>query len=216
MAAWMLAPLACRQLHDAPPPCVSVDALLALRAVRDHSRLLHPPSPATAWASPRQGVREAHEPSQPPTASGCAALAPSHRLAAAPRATTPAVPRPHGPAAHGPGARRTARGASPCVSRVVRRLCPVPHTSLSASPAPSTSAPTMHANGATRPERTVPAPWASGRASASLRTEAVGRQGAKSARAWGTAWPPCVRGVSGASSRWQRHAGRGTTGTGTL
>ena len=44
MAAWMLAPLACRQLQDAPTPRVSVDALLALRDVLDHSLLLHPTS----------------------------------------------------------------------------------------------------------------------------------------------------------------------------
>ena len=30
IAAWMLAPLACRQLYDAPAPRLSVDALLAL------------------------------------------------------------------------------------------------------------------------------------------------------------------------------------------
>jgi hypothetical protein len=50
IAAWMLDPLACRQLYDAPAPRFSVDALLALRDVLDHSRLLHPTSPATSWA----------------------------------------------------------------------------------------------------------------------------------------------------------------------
>src|SRR5262245_44694174 len=107
----MLDPLACRPLQDAPTPCVSVAALLALRDVLDHSRLLHTTAPATSGASPRKGVRDAPEPYPPPTASGCAALDPSNRLAAAPRAPTPAVPRPHCPVAHGPGARRTKRGA---------------------------------------------------------------------------------------------------------
>ncbi len=36
IAAWMLDPLACRQLQDAPTPRVSVDALLALRDMLDH------------------------------------------------------------------------------------------------------------------------------------------------------------------------------------
>jgi hypothetical protein len=90
---------------------VSVDALLALRDVLDHALLLPITAPATSGASQRQGGRDAQEPSQPPTASGGAALAPSNRLAAASRVTTPAVPRPHCAAAHGPGARRTERGA---------------------------------------------------------------------------------------------------------
>ena len=34
--------------------------------------------------------------------------------------------------------------------------------------------------------------------------------------AWGSSWPPCVRGVAGWSSRWKRHAWRGTTETGTI
>jgi hypothetical protein len=216
MAAWRLAPLACRQLPDAPPPCVSVDALLALRDVLDHSLLLPTPSPATSWASQRQGVRDAQEPSQPPTASGGAALGPSHRLAAAPRATTPAVPRPHCPTAHGQGARRTARGAEPCVSRFVRRLGPAPLTSLSASPATLPSGTIPRVNGATRPWRTVPAPWALGRSSSLMRTWAAVAQGGQSARALDSSWPPCVRGVSGAAWRWKRHAWRGPTGTGII
>src|SRR5262245_59645135 len=129
----MLAPLACRPLQDTPPPCVRVDALLALRDVLDPSLVLHITAPAPAGASQRQGGRAAPEPSPPPPASGGAALAPSNRLAAASRVTTPAGPRPHGAAAHGPGAWRPARGASPCVSRSVRPICPVPLPSLSAS-----------------------------------------------------------------------------------
>src|SRR5262245_53666394 len=156
MAAWRLDPLACRPLQDAPTPCVRVDALLALRDGLDHSLLLHPTSPATSGASQRQGGREAPEPWQPPTASGCAALAPSNRLVAAPRATTPAVLRPPCPVAHGQGARRTKRGASPCVRRCVPRLCTARHTSLSARPATIQGGTTMSVNGAHRPERPVP------------------------------------------------------------
>jgi hypothetical protein len=87
IAAWRLDPLACRPLPDTPPPCVRVDALRALRDVLDHALLLHLPAPAPAGASPRQGGRDAPEPSQPPPASGGAALAPSNRLAAAARVT---------------------------------------------------------------------------------------------------------------------------------
>jgi hypothetical protein len=165
IAAWMLAPLACRPLHDAPTPCVRGDARRARRDVLEHALVLHPTASATSGAAQRQGVREAPEPSQPPTASGGAALAPSHRLAAAPRAPTPAVPRPHGPAAHGPGARHTARGASPCVSTGVRRLGTVPLTWLSARPATITAVPTRKAHGAPLPSRTGPGPGASGRLS---------------------------------------------------
>src|SRR5438552_10662460 len=102
----MLAPLAWRPRQDAPPPCVRVDALLARRDVLAHALVLPTTAPATSWASPRQGGGKAQEPAQPPTASGGAALGPSHRLAAAPRATMPAVPRPHYPTAHGQSARR--------------------------------------------------------------------------------------------------------------
>src|SRR5215475_1815336 len=111
IAAWMLAPRACRQLHDIPTPRVRIDALLALRDLLDHSLLLPSASPATSWTSPRKGARDAQEPSQPPNVSRYAALGPSHRLAAAPRAATPAVPRSPCPAAHGAGARRTEQGA---------------------------------------------------------------------------------------------------------
>jgi hypothetical protein len=66
IAAWMLAPLACRPLPDTPPPCVRVDALLALRDVLDPSLVLHITAPAPAGASQRQGGRAAPEPSPPP------------------------------------------------------------------------------------------------------------------------------------------------------
>jgi hypothetical protein len=102
------------------------------------------------------------------------------------------------------------------VSRGVRRLCTVPLTCLSASPATRQAVPTLQANGAHLPERTVPGPWASGRLAFSMQTEAVVGQGAKRARALGRSWLPCVRGVAGAASRWTRHAWRGTTGTGTI
>jgi hypothetical protein len=215
MAAWRLAPLACRQRQDTPPPGVSVDARLALRDGLDHALLRHSTAPAPSGAAPRKGVREAQEPSQPPPAAGGAALAPSNRLAAASRVTTPAVPRPHGAAAHGPGAWRPERGASPCVSRAVRPIGPVPLTSLSARPALRKSVATRQANGAHMPERTGLAPWAVGQSSSAMTTEAVGAQDAKRAQAVGRSWPPCVRGVSGVSSRGQRPAWRGTTVTGT-
>jgi len=160
MAAWMLAPLACRQLQETPPPRVSSHALLALRDVLDHSGLLHWASPATSGAAPPQGACDAAARSPRPQASGDAALGPSHGLAATPRATTSAVPRPHGPAAHGAGARRTAQGAPPCVSSCVLHLCTGLRPSLSARQAPSQAVTTRRVTGATLPEQTGPAPWA--------------------------------------------------------
>ena len=59
------------------------------------------------------------------------------------------------------------------MSRCVRRICTAPLTSLSASPATSTSVTTRSVNGAHMPERTVPAPWALGRSSSLMRTEAA-------------------------------------------
>jgi hypothetical protein len=126
-----------------------------------------------------------------------------------PASPTPAGPRPHGAAAHGPGAMRPARGASPCGRRAVRPIGTVPRTSRSARPALSKSVPTMPANGAHRPERTGLAPGALGPSSSSLTPEAVVAQDAKSAQAWGSSWPPCGRGVSGVSARWQPASGRG-------
>jgi hypothetical protein len=102
------------------------------------------------------------------------------------------------------------------VRRFVRRICTAPLTSMSASPATIKFATTTRVNGANMPEQTAPAPWALGRSSSSMRTEAAVVQGSKSARASDSSWPPCVRGVSGSSWLWKRHAWRGTTGTGTI
>ena len=102
------------------------------------------------------------------------------------------------------------------MSRCVRRICTAPLTSLSASPATSTSVTTRSVNGAHMPERTVPAPWALGRSSSLMRTEAAVAQGFKSARALDSCWLRCVRGMLGASSPWKRHAWHGRTVPGTL
>jgi hypothetical protein len=102
------------------------------------------------------------------------------------------------------------------VRRFVRPICTAPLMSLSASPATIQSVTITRVNGAHMPSRTGLAPWALGRSSSSLRTEAAVAQGCKSVRAVDSSWPPGVRGGAGASWRWKRHAWRGTTGTGII
>src|SRR5262245_26863222 len=72
--SWMLDPLACGDISDAPAPRLSVEALWALRDLLDHQPLLHAASPATPCASPPEGARDAQASSSAPTAAGCRGL----------------------------------------------------------------------------------------------------------------------------------------------
>src|SRR3989442_16023965 len=60
MPSWMLGPLACSQVRDAPEPSVSVDALLRLRELLDpHPSLRTSEQPPTSCASQPKGVATA-------------------------------------------------------------------------------------------------------------------------------------------------------------
>src|SRR5262247_4524 len=91
--AWMLDPLACSRVHDAPAPCLTVEALLALRALLDRQPLLHAVTPATPCVSQPEGARDAQESSSAPNVAGPRALHRPHRLATAAHRQAPAVSR---------------------------------------------------------------------------------------------------------------------------
>src|SRR4029453_14148362 len=93
--AWMLDPLACSLVHDAPAPCLPVETLCALRDLLDRHPLLHAGIPATPCLSPLEGARDAQESSSAPIVPGPRALHPPHRLAPAAYRQTPAVSRAH-------------------------------------------------------------------------------------------------------------------------
>jgi len=107
--AWRLDPLACQHVSEAPEPRLSVDALLALRDLRDQHPLLPSPSLALPGAPPLQGASDAHTSSISPPLTEPAPLRAPHRVAAAAR--PPASPRSRAahPAAHPRGG--TARRA---------------------------------------------------------------------------------------------------------
>ena len=94
MPAWMLDPRACSRVCDAPAPRLSIAALLALRALRDHQPLLRAAIPATPCVAPPEGAREAHESSSSPTAAGPLAL---HQPRVGPAAHRPAPAVSHAP-----------------------------------------------------------------------------------------------------------------------
>jgi hypothetical protein len=110
--SWMLDPLACSRVRDAPAPCLSVEALLALRALLDHQPLLHAAIPATPCVSQPEGVRDAQE-SSAPTTAGSLALHQPHRVATAAHRQAPAVSRAHCPPAHPRQPQCPERGVSP-------------------------------------------------------------------------------------------------------
>jgi hypothetical protein len=87
-------------VHDAPAPRLTVEALLALRALLDRQPLLHPALPATPCVSPPEGARDAQESSSAPSGAGPRALHHPHRLATAAHRQAPAVSRAHCPTAH--------------------------------------------------------------------------------------------------------------------
>jgi hypothetical protein len=98
--AWMLDPLACSRVHDAPAPCLAVEALLALRDLLDRQPLLPVVIPATPCVSQPEGARDAQESSSAPSVAGPRALHHPHRLATAAHRQAPAVSRAHCPTAH--------------------------------------------------------------------------------------------------------------------
>lgn len=98
--SWMLDPVACSHVSDAPAPRLSVEALLAVRALLDHQPLLHAAIPATPCVSQPEGARDAQESSSAPTAAGLRALPQPSCVAPAAHRQAPAVSRAHGPTAH--------------------------------------------------------------------------------------------------------------------
>ena len=98
--AWMLDPLACSLVHDAPVPCLPVETLFALRDLLDCQPLLQAALPATPCVSPPEGARDAQESSSTPIAAGPRARHQPHCLAPAAHRQAPAVSRAPRPTAH--------------------------------------------------------------------------------------------------------------------
>ena len=98
--AWMLDPVACNLVCDAPAPRLTVEALLALRDLLDRQPLLHTAIPTTPCVSPPEGARDAQESSASPSVAGRRALHHPHHLAPAAPRQTPAVSRAPRPTAH--------------------------------------------------------------------------------------------------------------------
>ena len=98
--SWMLDPLACSLVHDAPTPRLPVEALLALRALLDRQPLLHAVVPATPCVSQPEGARDAQESSSAPSVAGPRALHHPRSMATAAHRQAPAVSRAHCPTAH--------------------------------------------------------------------------------------------------------------------
>ena len=97
---WMLDPLACSLMHDAPAPRLTVEALVALRDLLDRQPLLHTAIPATPCVSQPEGARDAQESSASPSVAGPRALHHARRVAAAAHRQAPAVSRAPRPTAH--------------------------------------------------------------------------------------------------------------------
>jgi len=98
--AWMLDPLACSQVYDAPVPRLTVEALLALRDLLDRQSLLPAALAATPCVSPPEGARDAQESSSAPRVAGPRALHHPHHLAPAAPRQAPAVSRAPRPTTH--------------------------------------------------------------------------------------------------------------------
>ena len=98
--AWMLDPLACRHVHDAPTPRLTVEALFTLRNLLDRQPLLQAVVPATPCVSQPEGARDAQESSTSPLAADLRALPHPRRVAPAPPRQAPAVSRAPRPTAH--------------------------------------------------------------------------------------------------------------------
>ena len=112
--SWMLDPLACSQVSDAPEPSVSVDALLGLRDLLDHHPSLRTSEqPPTSCASQPQGVSNAQESSSLSIAPEPTPLCPGPPLATAASPSTPPVSRPHHPIAPQCHPQRAQQGEEP-------------------------------------------------------------------------------------------------------
>src|SRR5215471_2506039 len=98
--AWMLDPVACSLVHDAPAPRLTVDTLLALRALLDRQPLLHTTLLATPCVSQTEGARDAQESSSAPSVAGPRALHHPRRVDPTPPRQAPAVSRAPRPTAH--------------------------------------------------------------------------------------------------------------------
>jgi hypothetical protein len=110
--SWMLAPLACNHVSDAPVPRLSIAALLALRARLDHQPLLRSAIPTTPCVSQAEGARDAQESSSAPTDARPLALHHPTPMAPAAHRQTPAMSRAHGPPAPPCQPQCPARGGS--------------------------------------------------------------------------------------------------------
>lgn len=109
--AWMLDPLACQHVSEAPKPRLSVDALVALRDLLDQHPLLPATSLAIPGASQLKGDSDAHQSSSSPLHREPATLRPPHRVAAAPRSPASPMSRVAHPAARPGDTRRVDPGA---------------------------------------------------------------------------------------------------------
>jgi hypothetical protein len=98
--AWMLDPVACSLMCDAPAPRLTIEVLLALCDLLDRQPLLHTASPATPCVSPPEGARDAQESSASPSVAGRRVLHHPHHLAPAAPRQAPAVSRAPRPTAH--------------------------------------------------------------------------------------------------------------------
>ena len=100
LPSWMLDPVACSLMHDAPAPRLTMETLLALRALLDRQPLLPAALPATPCVSQPEGARDAQESSASPRVAGPRALHHPHHLAPAAPRQAPAVSRAPRPTAH--------------------------------------------------------------------------------------------------------------------
>lgn len=112
--SWMLDPLACSQMREAPEPSVSVDALLRLRDLRDHSPSLRTSEqPPPSGVSQPKGVRHAQESSSLSIAPEPTPLCPGTPLATAASPPTSPVSRPPHPTAPQCHPQRAQQGDTP-------------------------------------------------------------------------------------------------------
>ena len=111
--AWMLDPLACQHVREAPKPHLSVDALVALRDLLDQHPLLPATFLAIPGASQLKGESDAHQSSISRPHTEPATLRPLHRVASASRSPASPMSRAAHPATRPGDARRVEPGASP-------------------------------------------------------------------------------------------------------
>jgi hypothetical protein len=113
LPSWMLDPVACSLVHDAPAPRLTMETLLALRALLDRQPLLPAALPATPCVAQPAGARDAQESSSSPIVTGPRALHHTRRVAPAAHRPAPAVSRAPRPPAHRRQPQCPERGVSP-------------------------------------------------------------------------------------------------------